>query len=226
LRPSLPDFFVGGLDGKRYNEGVNQCFIKKAARCKHGHSICRGGITMALTPVSINEKKEFIRWFLNHYQLKRRESVWILNYLMSHDQLMEKVHFVEEAHLCPRGIIMSTHCVDNVPFRFYKDNIMTTDAEKSFHDIRLNREEDIYIQLNFKKSQLSYQYAAVLEENPYMPKDLHINETDRQMAEKLLEKSMKDFKRNKLREEIDKALDEKDYSRFVELSGEMKELDD
>ncbi|AEH53605.1 Protein of unknown function UPF0302 [Heyndrickxia coagulans 2-6] len=103
---------------------------------------------------------------------------------------------------------------------------MTTDAEKSFHDIRLNREEDIYIQLNFKKSQLSYQYAAVLEENPYMPKDLHINETDRQMAEKLLEKSMKDFKRNKLREEIDKALDEKDYSRFVELSGEMKELDD
>ncbi|MED4313364.1 IDEAL domain-containing protein [Heyndrickxia coagulans] len=37
---------------------------------------------------------------------------------------------------------------------------------------------------------------------------------------------MKDFKRNKLREEIDKALDEKDYSRFVELSGEMKELDD
>ncbi|EOR23584.1 hypothetical protein A499_12046 [Niallia nealsonii AAU1] len=42
------------------------------------------------TPVSVNEKKDFIRWFLNHYQLKRRECVWILNYLMSHDQLMEK----------------------------------------------------------------------------------------------------------------------------------------
>ncbi|MEH7479396.1 YpiB family protein, partial [Bacillus altitudinis] len=28
------------------------------------------------TPVSVNEKKEFIRWFLNHYQLKRRECVW------------------------------------------------------------------------------------------------------------------------------------------------------
>lgn len=44
------------------------------------------------TPVSVNEKKDFIRWFLNHYQLKRRECVWILNYLMSHDSLMEKVH--------------------------------------------------------------------------------------------------------------------------------------
>lgn len=41
------------------------------------------------TPVSVNEK-DFIRWFLNHYQLKRRECVWILNYLMSHDSLMEK----------------------------------------------------------------------------------------------------------------------------------------
>ncbi len=30
------------------------------------------------TPVSVNEKKDFIRWFLNHYQLKRRECVWIL----------------------------------------------------------------------------------------------------------------------------------------------------
>lgn len=49
------------------------------------------------TPVSVNEKKDFIRWFLNHYQLKRRECVWILNYLMSHDSLMEKVHFVEQA---------------------------------------------------------------------------------------------------------------------------------
>ena len=56
------------------------------------------------TPVSVNEKKDFIRWFLNHYQLKRRECVWILNYLISHDQLMEKVHFVEQAQYCPRGI--------------------------------------------------------------------------------------------------------------------------
>ena len=73
------------------------------------------------TPVSVNEKKEFIRWFLNNYQLKRRECVWILNYLLSHDQLMEKVHFVEHAEYCPRGIVMSTQCVDDVPFRFYKD---------------------------------------------------------------------------------------------------------
>ena len=68
---------------------------------------------------------------------------------------MEKVHFVEQAEFCPRGIIMSTHCVDEVPFRFYKENVMTTDAEKSFHDIRLNKQQDLFIQLNFRSIQLT-----------------------------------------------------------------------
>ncbi|MCY7726063.1 ReoY family proteolytic degradation factor, partial [Bacillus pumilus] len=153
------------------------------------------------TPVSVNEKKEFIRWFLNHYQLKRRECVWILNYLMSHDSLMEKVHFVEQAEFCPRGIIMSTHCVDEVPFRFYKENIMTTDAEKSFHDIRLNKQQDLFIQLNFRSAYRSPEYAAVLETNPHIPKDLYENEKDKDLAEKVLEHSIATFQKERLKKE-------------------------
>lgn len=181
------------------------------------------GIAMK-TPVSVNEKKDFVRWFLNHYQLKRRECVWILNYLMSHDGLMEKVHFVEQAQYCPRGIVMSTHCVDEVPFRFYKENVMTTDAEKSFHDIRLNREEEIFIQLNFHASNKVHQYAAVLEENPYMPKSLHISEKDRLIAEKFLSTSIKNFQREKLLRLIDEALDRGDKASFNQLTRKLKNL--
>ncbi|KUP06565.1 hypothetical protein Q73_08100 [Bacillus coahuilensis m2-6] len=174
------------------------------------------------TPVSVNEKKDFIRWFLNHYQLKRRECVWILNYLMSHDQLMKNVHFVEEAQFCPRGLVMSTHCVDEAPFKFYKENVMTTDAEKSFHDIRLNREEDIYIQLNFKRSKGSYQYVAVLEENPFLPKSLKITEKDRIIAEQFLKNSIHTFQRERLLKEIDKALDRNDVDAFQNLTAQLK----
>jgi uncharacterized protein YpiB (UPF0302 family) len=176
------------------------------------------------TPVSVNEKKDFIRWFLNHYQLKRRECVWILNYLMSHDQLMEKVHFVENAERCPRGLVMSTHCVDEVPFRFYKENVMTTDAEKSFHDIRLNRDEDIYIQLNFYAYNQAHQYAAVLVENPYMPKKLHISEKDRLIAEQFLVTSIEKFQREKILQLIDEALDNGDEKTFRELTEKLKYL--
>lgn len=176
------------------------------------------------TPVSVNEKKDFIRWFLNHYQLKRRECVWILNYLMSHDQLMEKVHFVDQAQYCPRGLVMSTHCIDKVPFRFYKENVMTTDAEKSFHDIRLNRDEEIYIQLNFNASNQAHQYVAVLEENPYMPKHLQINETDREVAEQFLKASIERFQREKLLSQIDEALDKQDRSEFLNLTKQLNSL--
>ncbi len=176
------------------------------------------------TPVSVNEKKDFIRWFLNNYQLKRRECVWILNYLMSHDQLMKNVHFVEQAQYCPRGIIMSTHCVDDVPFRFYKENVMTTDAEKSFHDIRLNREEEIYIQLNFRSSFHSPNYVAVLEENPYMPKHLHVNEQDKELAKKFLEESIHLFQKEHLLKRIDEALDRQDKTEFQRLTEQLKQI--
>ncbi|MGE6629542.1 ReoY family proteolytic degradation factor [Bacillus sp. NPDC077027] len=176
------------------------------------------------TPVSVNEKKEFIRWFLNHYQLKRRECVWILNYLMSHDSLMEKVHFVEQADFCPRGIIMSTHCIDEVPFRFYKENIMTTDAEKSFHDIRLNKQQDLFIQLNFRSSYHSPEYAAVLETNPHIPKDLYENEQDKGLADKVLEHSIATFQKERLMKEIDDALDRHDQEAFNKLAKELSLL--
>ncbi|MTH52161.1 IDEAL domain-containing protein [Bacillus mangrovi] len=177
-----------------------------------------------MTPVSVHEKKDFIRWFLNHYQLKRRECVWILNYLMSHDALMERVHFVEQAQYCPRGIIMSTHCVEEVPFRFYKENVMTTDAEKSFHDIRLNRDEELYIQINFRSAYQSPQYAAVMETNPFMPKHLNGNEKDRLIAERVIETALQTYQKDKLLKMIDEALDRNDKAAFTSLSSQLNSL--
>lgn len=174
------------------------------------------------TNISVNEKKDFIRWFLEHYQLKRRECVWILNYLMSHELLMKNVHFVEDAKYCPRGLIMSTHCVDEVPIRFYKSNFMTTDAEKVFHDIRLNRDEDIYIQLNFKSSISSAQFAEVLEINPY-----HVeidNKEYGKVAEKILNHSIKQFQKKEIMNQIDKALDLRDKVAFMEWTERLKKL--
>lgn len=199
------------------------CRINKVLTKITNHN-CRGGKHAMTTPVSVNEKKDFIRWFLNNYQLKRRECVWILNYLMSHDQLMKNVHFVEQAQYCPRGIIMSTHCVDDVPFRFYKENVMTTDAEKSFHDIRLNRDEEIYIQLNFRSSFHTQQYVAVLEENPFMPQHLQVNEKDTMLAEKFLEESIHTYQKEKLLKQIDEALDQQDPSKFQKLTEQLKKL--
>ncbi|RLL48214.1 YpiB family protein [Oceanobacillus piezotolerans] len=177
------------------------------------------------TPVSVKEKKNFIQWFLKHYQLKKRESVWILNYILNHKQILENVHFVRDVKFCPRGIIMTSQCSSEVPFRFYKNHLVTTDAEKSFHDIRLNQDEDLYIQLNFLNSQQDPNYVIVLEENPFVPEDYLITSKDKVLAKQLLEQTLFESKKIKLQKEIDLALDELDQEKFKSLADELNRLE-
>ncbi|GAA0423007.1 MAG: ReoY family proteolytic degradation factor [Bacillota bacterium] len=177
------------------------------------------------TPVSVEDKKSFIQWFLNHYQLKKRESVWILNYLVNHDELLTNVHFVREAKFCPRGIIITSHCSEETAFRFYKNQLVTSDAEKSFHDIRLNKHEPLYLQLNFKKSYQNALYIAVLEENPFIPDEYFITQKDQELAKQLLDQSIFDFKKKQLHKKIDLALDEMNQEAFIKLSNELKSLE-
>ncbi|MDN7241103.1 ReoY family proteolytic degradation factor [Planococcus sp. N028] len=174
--------------------------------------------------VSVGEKKQFVRWFLQSYKMKRRECIWILNYMLSNEDLLEKTHFVEEAHYCPRAMVMSSTESTEIPFRFYKGNLMTADAEKSFHDLRLNPEDELYVQLNFPNRPPSPLYLSVLEENPYMPKNASFNDHNRLVAEKMLEESMSVFQEESLLKQIDEALDSNDRERFFELSELLQSI--
>lgn len=174
--------------------------------------------------VSVGDKKQFVRWFLQSYKMKRRECIWILNYMLSNEKLLEKTHFVEEAHYCPRAMVMSSTESKEIPFRFYKGNLMTADAEKSFHDLRLNPEQDLYLQLNFPNKPPSPIYLSVLEENPYIPVDESMNEQDRQLAEEILSISLSSFREEMVLRQIDEALDANDKDRFIELSSLLQNI--
>lgn len=180
-------------------------------------------------PVPVMEKRDFLKWFLEAYQLKRRECAWLLNFLMSDDILMERIHFVEHAEHCPKSLMISANDVEQVPFAFHKNQHVTMDAEKSFHDIRLNRNEDIYIQLNFKEKKILPQYMAVLEENPYLP----VNEAEENLqgllAEIILDESLRLHRMKRLEEEIDLALVNGDETMFQSLAkrySSLKALED
>lgn len=177
-----------------------------------------------LSSVTAKDKKKFIQWFLNHYRLKKRESVWILNYLVNHMDILEHVHFVRDVKYCPRGVMISSRCSDKIPFRFYKNHLVTTDAEKTFHDIRLNKQEALFIQLNFHQANQSSYYAAVLEENPFLPDDYYVTKDDKQTAVDLLDQLLMNQKKDQLLEEIDLALDTGNQTKFIELTKELEKL--
>lgn len=180
-------------------------------------------------PVPVMEKRDFLKWFLEEYQLKRRECAWLLNFLMSDDILMERIHFVEQAEHCPKALMISANNVEHVPFAFHKNQHVTMDAEKSFHDIRLNRNEDIFIQLNFKDKQTIPQYVAVLEENPYLPINEEEENVQSLLAEMILDESLRLHRMKALESDIDQALIKGDKLSFRDLAEQytaLKALED
>lgn len=176
------------------------------------------------TPISIKEKKHFIKWFLKHFALKKIEATWILNYLTKHDTLLEKLRFVNDAMFCPRAIVVTSQCSDETPFLFYKEHIITEDIDKFFHDIRLHQEENIYIQLNFKQSNQNPFYAVVLEENPFIPIETSIIKQDDHASEILLNQLLQDYRLKTLKQDIDQALDDRDKKKFNKLTAMLKDI--
>ena len=82
----------------------------------------------------------------------------------------------------------------------------------------------MYIQLNFQTLPPSPEYLAVLEENPFMPKYLHISEKDKRIAEDMLAESLHSFQVEQLKKQIDQAIDENNKEKFLELSALWKQL--
>lgn len=175
--------------------------------------------------ISIAEKKEFIRWFLKSYKLKKRECIWILKYLLHHDNHLKYVQFVRDIKFCPRAILMSTHCSNGVSFRFFKQSIVTEDVEKSFHDIRLNNQEPLFIQLNFLNAHQCPTYALVLEENPFIDNELFLTHKEKDEGEDLLNHILYTYKLDSLRQAIDKSLDQRDKTAFLQLCEQLKEIE-
>ena len=174
--------------------------------------------------VPLIEKKTFIRWFLKNFQLKKREGVWILNYLLSEDALLRNVHFVEDAHYTERGIIMSSVDDEGVPFRYYRGKMMTQDAEKCFHDLRLNSQDHFYIQMNFPGAYTYINYLAVVEQNPFVPTNVPVSMQDEMTVVQVVENSLFLQQEEKLLQQIDKALDVGDKEKFYELTEALAKL--
>ncbi|MGM8365351.1 ReoY family proteolytic degradation factor [Virgibacillus sp. W0181] len=176
------------------------------------------------TVVPTKEKRNFIYWFLRTYKLKKRESEWLLLYIAEHTEILKNVHFIRGAKKCPRGIELASTCSAKPAFLFYKKQLMTIDADKAYHDIRMNKGEHLYIELHFKNAIQSSHYALVLENNPYRTVSHHIQNADRQQTNNLLGQIIFNRKQTELKKKIDSALDHRDSVAFMKFTKELENL--
>lgn len=174
--------------------------------------------------ISVSEKKEFIGWFLNRYELQKKEAAWLLSYLSSNDQLLEKIHFVDNVRHLSKSMILSTKCSNMTPFKFTKNKRVGADVETAFYDIRSYPHEDLYIGLYFKDRATCPEYAAVLEVNPMEKHDLVQDHLLGLFAEMLLDQAVQEFRQRELYKRIDDALAERDEQTFLQLSEQWNKL--
>ncbi|WP_161878881.1 ReoY family proteolytic degradation factor [Alkalibacterium sp. MB6] len=175
--------------------------------------------------VQLKEKKKFLKWFLQRYQMKRRESMWILNYLLNHDIVLNKTRFVEDVEHTPRGIRMATVGTEDEPFRFFKDGQVFDHPEQAFHEVRLNWHTDLYIELVFQDAILSPEYAAVLEDNPFSKWNDRIPKEVDQQVDEAIDYVYLQEQRQLLMDDIDKALETDNRDQFYTLAKELSALE-
>lgn len=159
---------------------------------------------------------------MNRYQLKSRECIWLLNYMVSDDQMIGLLKFVDNISDCPRALVISEKTVTEEPFLYRKHRVETNEPEKAFHDIRMDQEETIYVHLIFPSSSRCSEYVSILEENPFDKRNLH--DWYGREADRLIEQSQVQFQGDFLYKEIDKALEDKDRERFLSLVLKLQQL--
>ncbi|WP_027963368.1 ReoY family proteolytic degradation factor [Halalkalibacillus halophilus] len=174
--------------------------------------------------VTIEEKKHFIKWFLSEMKMKQREITWLFEYMYNRDDLLKHVHFIHEAHLCPKSILVSIQEDERRPFRFYKSHVVTSEVDKAFHDIRLNQDEEIYIEVLYPGVRHSLAYLKVLEENPFLPDDYYMEKDDYLEMDTLIDQLTYEQKVEEYKLKIDEALDESDVASFNLYAEKLNQL--
>lgn len=113
--------------------------------------------------IRISDKKQFLHWFLQHYELQIPEAGRLLRYISNQNQLLQRVHFTDDLRNLPKTMLISATCVDAAPFRFCKNGRVSSSVAEAYQDIRQFPNEDLFISLLFRNRAACPEYAAVRE---------------------------------------------------------------
>ncbi|WDL97213.1 YpiB family protein [Alicyclobacillus sp. ALC3] len=177
--------------------------------------------------VTVAEKKHFLRWFLANYQLQSREAEMLIRYMMTRENVLRRVHFVENFRQLSRVIVVSTSCVSVAPFRYYRRNKpVSTDVEQAFLDLYQHPDEEVYVGLFFKDRANCNPYASVIEELGSSELEPAMKEMVALQADWIIEQSLRTYQRLKLMELVNAALDAGDREAFYHASRQLIEFDE
>lgn len=175
--------------------------------------------------VSNMDKKHFLKWVTKKFVMKRREALWILDYLFNHNLMLEKTHFVENVEKTPRGIYMSVAGNEKPDFRFYKNGHTFEDGMQAFHEVRLNWSSPLYIEIDIDDAWQYSEYLSILEDNPYASWNDSISDELSEKVDDALTFETLNLVKEQIMKEIDQSLVDGNEEAFHSLTEAMKDIE-
>lgn len=167
------------------------------------------------------DKRIYLIWCMQHLKFPRRETYWLLDYLLNHPALLEHIHFVEDAAKTERGLILYTKPT-SAPMILTLEGQEFTDVDQIFHEIRLHWKQALYVEIIFEAQWQTPLYLGVLEDNPAHSWNTTIDEDVLENVDESLREFADEAKKTELLDLIDDALEQGDEELFLKLSTQLK----
>ena len=130
--------------------------------------------------------------------------MWILNFIKSHPLITHNISFTNSS--LDRKLRIAESRTNRPTLIFEKSGTVTANGETIFHELNLNKTDELYVEFIFSKNDLRYNQA----------KSEELVKNDEILLEDIKE----------LESLIDEALVAKDKERFYELTDELQKLND
>src|SRR5699024_3321435 len=174
--------------------------------------------------ISKRDKQDLLKWFLQKYSYNSPDNIWLLEMLLNQSELLEQVKFVTSIINCPTTISMSTLTTNKPECISIKNNLIKIDQHKSYHDLRLNVNNPIYIKLNYPGQEKCHRYSFISIDNPFDENDFLVGQ-DRYIANQNLNNIAQKKTIKLIKEKINNALDHNKKDEFYYFSNELIKIE-
>lgn len=164
-------------------------------------------------------KKRYLKWFLDSFVLKEPEAAKILSLISSSEELLEKIHFVDDVRKLPNAMIVSAGGTQTVSFLFRLNGVYYEDINQILALLSNKPPGELFIRLSFNKEIFCTFCDTVLEPSTEVKKRIFYHRVLQDLEKELNEKvNLKIASKKYLMNQIDKALKQGNRDMFYKYS--------
>ncbi|MEB1809414.1 MAG: YpiB family protein [Bacillaceae bacterium] len=173
--------------------------------------------------VSAHEKKAFLMWFIENHRLKKADARRLLEVLIKNFHILDHVHFTDELKTNRKTVVISSINSDEMGYKYYQSGRVYEEVAVAYNDITTNPTEPVYLLLHFYGKLNNQRYLQLIENKMIDNiRRYEYYEKVTKEAERVIEQSLSENKKEILLRQIDKALDEKDEELFQQLVKQLQ----